>query len=95
MQLIQLFLDFGMVILIWMTQLIVYPGFNFYQEKDLILWHEKYTFRVSFLVIPQMSGQLIIHGYGLLVDINLFMVLNFLMVLALWTINIWSGLTSS
>ena len=49
--------DVGLVVLIWMVQLIVYPSFLFYEPKNLITWHHKYTGRISVVVIPLMFGQ--------------------------------------
>lgn len=58
--------DTGMLVLIWMTQLIVYPSFTYYAEKDLINWHEQYTFSLMFIVGPLMLFQGIGHTYQLL-----------------------------
>ena len=61
-------IDFGLVILIWMTQLIVYPGFNYYDGPSLRKWHRKYTKAVTYIVFPLMSSQLVIHLYGLWIN---------------------------
>jgi len=58
-------IDFGLVILIWMTQLVVYPSFAYFSSGDLLLWHRRYTRAISFLVIPLMLAQLLTHGIGL------------------------------
>ena len=54
-----LLFDFGLLVLIWMVQLIIYPSFKFYSKTDLLLWHKKYTAAISIVVIPLMFGQLI------------------------------------
>ena len=59
----KLILDFGLVVLIWMTQLVVYPSFTYFSENDLLNWHGKYTTAVSIVVMPLMLGQLAIHGF--------------------------------
>jgi len=66
----KLLIDFGLVILIWMTQLIVYPGFTHYEASDLVGWHSKYTTAVSIIVMPLMLGQVLVHGYGLYNDLS-------------------------
>lgn len=58
-------IDFGLVILIWMTQLIVYPSFTKFSKDELFTWHSTYTVRISVLVMPLMIGQLGIHVYEL------------------------------
>jgi len=56
---ISLLFDTTTLILIWIVQLIIYPGFNYYSKKDLNTWHPIYTKRISMVVIPLMFGQLI------------------------------------
>jgi hypothetical protein len=51
-------IDFGLLILIWMVQLIVYPSFLYYEPNNLIIWHRKYTGLISILVAPMMFCQL-------------------------------------
>lgn len=61
----KLIIDFGLVILIWMTQLVVYPSFTYYEESDLMQWHQRYTVAVSIIVMPLMLGQVLVHGVNL------------------------------
>lgn len=61
----KLLIDFGLVVLIWMTQLVVYPSFTYYSEPDLINWHTKYTTAISIIVMPLMLLQVGIHGWQL------------------------------
>ncbi len=55
---IRLLLDFGLVVLIWIIQRIVYPGFLHYSTENLVVWHRQYTSRFSAIVIPLMLAQL-------------------------------------
>jgi len=55
---IGLCIDFGLVVLIWMVQLIVYPSFSFYSKHNLKEWHLIYTKNISLIVIPLMLFQL-------------------------------------
>lgn len=57
--LIKLLSDFGLLILIWIVQTIIYPSFNYYSPADLLIWHEKYTRLITYLVLPLMMAQLI------------------------------------
>ena len=60
--------DFGLVVLIWMTQLVVYPSFTYFSENDLVNWHTRYTAAVSIMVMPLMLSQVALHGLGLVQD---------------------------
>ena len=57
---IRLICDSGLLVLIWMVQLIIYPSFSYYQHEDLFQWHSSYTKRIGVVVIPLMVAQLII-----------------------------------
>jgi hypothetical protein len=54
---IRLLLDFGLVVLIWLVQLVIYPGFKFYSPSNLALWHKIYTGRIGVAVVPMMVWQ--------------------------------------
>lgn len=60
-----LLIDFGLVVLIWLVQLIIYPGLSYYSDTDLKVWHLKYTSNITRLVIPLMMAQFIFHSYNL------------------------------
>ena len=51
-------LDFGMVVLLWLVQLVIYPSFLKVRNDALRDWHRVYTFRVGFIIIPMLFGQL-------------------------------------
>ncbi|MFT7429007.1 MAG: hypothetical protein ACI9IZ_001504, partial [Nonlabens sp.] len=40
LDLLQLLVDFGLVVLIWIVQLIIYPSFLYYGSKTLNKWHK-------------------------------------------------------
>lgn len=85
--LLRLVLDFGLVVLIWLVQLIIYPGFLHYQERDLLQWHQKYTRGISLVVIPLMVGQL---GLALLQTahrFDLYTVVSMFLIIAVWAIT--------
>jgi len=84
---IRLLFDAGLVVLIWMIQLVVYPSFLFYKKKDLVEWHKKYTISISYIVIPLMLGQLVLGLQQTIVSFNLFTIIYFLLVLCNWGIT--------
>jgi len=38
--LIRLLFDFGLLVLIWLVQLVIYPSFLYYEQDNLKRWHE-------------------------------------------------------
>jgi len=60
--------DFGMLVLIWLVQLIIYPSFEFSDKETFTFWHERYTGLITLVVLPLMLGQLVLTGYQLTQD---------------------------
>ena len=81
---LRLLFDFGLLVLIWIVQRIIYPSFPHYNAKNLINWHKVYTSRLTFIVVPLMLGQLGISIYQLIVDINLYTVLSIMIIIIIW-----------
>ncbi|MEQ8908722.1 MAG: hypothetical protein RIC95_05990 [Vicingaceae bacterium] len=54
----RLLVDFGLLILIWMIQLIVYPSFVQFDEDKLRAWHPTYNRMITLIVAPLMFAQL-------------------------------------
>jgi len=81
---LRLLFDFGLLVLIWIVQRIIYPSFPHYNAKNLINWHKVYTSRLTFIVMPLMLGQLGISIYQLIMDINLYTVLSIMIIIVIW-----------
>jgi hypothetical protein len=58
--------DFGLVVLIWIVQLIIYPSFRYYNPAELAMWHSKYTDLITVIVAPLMFMQVGVVGWELL-----------------------------
>ncbi|WP_298950515.1 hypothetical protein [uncultured Nonlabens sp.] len=54
----KLLIDFGLVVLIWMVQIIIYPSFLHYTSEKLTEWHPLYTRKITSIVAPLMLAQL-------------------------------------
>ena len=54
---IQTIIDSGLLILIWLVQLIIYPSFLHIGTKDFVDWHNRYIGRIGMIVIPLMLSQ--------------------------------------
>ncbi len=76
--------NFGLVVLIWIVQLIVYPSFLFYKRENLVLWHNKYTQRIAIVVVPLMLIQLIISFANCILDFSMIKLSFFLVIVFLW-----------
>ena len=86
-----LLVDFGLVVLAWMVQLIVYPGFAYYAPSDLKRWHGLYTKRMGMLVIPLMVGQLVLHGMLLLLHPDNTSIATFALIAGVWASTFWQA----
>ncbi|MDT0606316.1 hypothetical protein [Croceitalea rosinachiae] len=84
---IRLGIDFGLVVLIWMIQLIVYPSFLHYTTTNLAGWHRKYTPLIGYIVGPLMLGQLGIAIYQVSTDFTFYHSLSILIIAAIWIIT--------
>ncbi|HAI10542.1 MAG TPA: hypothetical protein DCM28_02480 [Phycisphaerales bacterium] len=58
-------IDLGIMVLIWLVQIIIYPTFMHITPDRFSAYHNRYTGRISFFVVPLMFGQLGFHGYAL------------------------------
>jgi hypothetical protein len=84
----RLLLDFGLCILIWMVQLIVYPSFLFFSDNNLFTWHKTYTKAIALIVIPLMLGQLGIAIYQVFLVQNTYTLTSIVLVVFLWGITL-------
>lgn len=80
----RLIIDFGLVILIWLVQLIIYPGFAYYSAADLAVWHPRYTGLITLVVGPLMLAQVLATGASLLTDFSWLTLVVALLVAVLW-----------
>jgi DMSO reductase anchor subunit len=81
---ISLLIDVGLVVLIWLVQLIIYPSFTYYQPEALFAWHQKYTTRLAFVVMPLMLGQLLLAIVAVFHHLNFVNASSLTIVLFLW-----------
>lgn len=79
--------DFGLVVLIWMVQLIIYPSFQYYSTADLEIWHPVYTNAISIIVIPLMLGQLIVVSIQIIKIRNRYTLISSVCVLMVWLLT--------
>ena len=80
----RLLIDFGLVVLIWIIQLIVYPSFQQYTAENLIIWHKKYTRLIGYIVGPLMLAQLGISIYQITCTVTFFHSMHLLVISLIW-----------
>ncbi|WP_299254463.1 hypothetical protein [uncultured Aquimarina sp.] len=81
---IRLLLDFGLLILIWIVQLIIYPSFEHFQKQDLMKWHSVYTVRIGVVVMPLMIGQLLINVIFVYKSFSIYTLISLILVVVVW-----------
>ncbi|MBW7877137.1 MAG: hypothetical protein H3C47_14240 [Candidatus Cloacimonetes bacterium] len=52
--------NFGLFVLIWLVQVIIYPSFHKIDNSCFVDWHSQYTKSISFFVVPLMTAQIIL-----------------------------------
>ena len=63
LELFRIIVDTALCTLIWLVQIVIYPGFLYYNESDLKKWHRTYTGRITVIVMPLMLGQLFLYVF--------------------------------
>ncbi len=53
-------ISWGLLLLIWLVQVIIYPGFSRIPSENFVTYHRWYAVRISVIVIPLMICELII-----------------------------------
>ena len=84
---IHLIFDTGVLILIWLVQLVIYPGLAAMKDQQLQAWHPVYTCRVTIVVLPLMMGQLIISILHVMISGKTTAMLSLLIVIIMWGIT--------
>ncbi|RMB57613.1 hypothetical protein EAX61_10895 [Dokdonia sinensis] len=79
----KLLVDFGLVVLILMVQLIVYPSFKFYDRESLLYWHKLYKTRLAVIVIPLMFAQVIL-SVIIVWNLSTYAIINGILVVGVW-----------
>jgi len=54
---IRIVVDFGLVVLIWLVQLVIYPSFRHVDPDAFVAWHARYSALITLIVVPLMLVQ--------------------------------------
>ena len=77
-------IDFGLVVLIWLVQLIIYPSFQYCDAHSFQKWHNQYTALILLFVGPLMLGQVAVLTVQLLKHPTPEVLVSCLMVAFIW-----------
>jgi glucose-6-phosphate dehydrogenase assembly protein OpcA len=73
------------MILIWLVQLIIYPGFRSIASEEFKTFHRWYVQRISSVVIPLMTAELILTVWWVLSDdYSVLSILTGVLILVVW-----------
>ncbi|PWH85217.1 hypothetical protein DIT68_09765 [Brumimicrobium oceani] len=84
LDLFRLLIDFGLFVLIWIVQLVIYPSFVHFSAENLFVWHQKYTQRFSIVVMPLMLSQISIALLQLIQAQNWYTISSSVIIVVLW-----------
>ena len=79
--------DFGLVVLIWLVQLIIYPSFQYMSADQLAVWHPKYSNLITLIVGPLMLAQVGLIGWELLNRFSWLTVASAVLVGLMWALT--------
>jgi hypothetical protein len=77
--------SWGLLTLIWLVQIIIYPGLLRIPSKEFVNYHTWYTIRITAIVFPLMIGEVMITVGWLILD----KVTVFSAVAAFFVVFIW------
>lgn len=84
---IRILLDFGLMVLIWTVQLVIYPGLCYYKNEDLGKWHKIYTQRIGVIVGPLMIAQLFVAALQLWETKNIYTWGSIVIIVITWMLT--------
>ena len=87
----QIVIDFGLLVLIWMVQLVVYPSFLFFDSPGLRRWHAKYTVMITIIVLPLMFGQVVFHAVSIWIAISIPQVMQVVFIVSAWWVTFFKA----
>ena len=86
-EILGLLLDFGLLVLIWLVQLIIYPGFKYVEPQLFIFYHRYYTKCISCIVIPLMLGQVLSHVLKNITGPSILRLISIAMIAMCWLVT--------
>lgn len=88
---LRLAFDTGILTLIWLVQLVIYPGLTRYSQSNLKSWHPIYSKRVTYVVLPLMLGQLVLSIYHAIIYLHPADIVHLVLILSAWAITFFKA----
>jgi hypothetical protein len=79
----------GLVVLIWLVQIIIYPGMHGWDSARFAVLHRDYARRISFIVGPLMLGQAALVLHQLITVPGTTVVVQILLIGGVWGVTIF------
>ncbi len=77
--------SWGLLVLIWLVQVIIYPGLFRISSKEFVKYHSWYTIRITAIVLPLMICEVIITAGWLILDkVTIFSAIAAFFVVFVW-----------
>lgn len=76
--------NFGLAVLIWLVQLIIYPSFAHIDREEFTDWHSNYVRCITAIVSPLMLAQFFLAGRGLMLQPAAAEIVMFVLILLIW-----------
>ena len=78
-------ISWGLLLLIWVVQLIIYPGLYRIPSRDFASYHRWYVKRISAIVLPLMTLEVIITiGWFMLMNYSIYSSITGFSVIIIW-----------
>jgi uncharacterized membrane protein len=81
---LELMVTFGLMILIWIIQILHYPSFHFVRPEAFSEFAQFHSSRITMIVLPLMLTEITLASYRVLKSPDLEQVALFLLVIAIW-----------
>jgi hypothetical protein len=79
----------GLVVLIWLVQIIIYPGMHGWDQARFAELHKDYATRISFIVGPLMLSQAALALFQLVTSPGAIAVMHTLLIGVVWGVTIF------
>jgi hypothetical protein len=82
-------INFGLVILIWMIQILIYPSFLYYSDDVFIKAMRAHQRKMTLIVFPLMMSELILSIYHVFNYRSLYAMVSLFLVILIWLSTIF------
>ena len=74
----------GLLVLIWIVQIIIYPGMHSWDSDRFALLHREYVRRISFIIVPLIVAQAALALHQVILSPNLITAAQVILIGAVW-----------